>query len=1442
MNPQPLVNTSKFLVITLVAALLAVVPLGQPARASLNIVFADGICDLGTGNGTGTEADPYLISDAPSLWEISDCSSAGKHFRLTNDIDLAGVTDAPTSSPIGYTASGSVAFAGVLDGQNHSITGIEISSSTGFASSSGLIWKLNGATVRNITISGSVTYSGTDTSVNTGGLSGTQIGTSNTLANVTNEVDVIGLDNVGGFVGKAETSVYVSGAINKGQVSGSRDVGGIVGVVSNVNNNILSASDSVNTGNISGLDNTGGLVGFAATGNNKIERSTNSGQVIGRAYTGGLLGLIAFSSTLRQLHNSGEVTGTRAVGGLIGGRPSHVSGTTSVVRSTNGGGVTGTGEEVGGLIGSSTGPIEFDRTHNLGDVQGADIVGGLVGSSDATTLLILSSYNAGTISGTASANSTFVGGLAGYTSFDAEISSSFNIGPVKSTFGSAAGLTGHVEGRLFLENSFNTGPINTGVEASGLFAFVFDFFSSRVSNTYNSGAVTGGGDTDGLNRLYLDNPSSVYSSVASIHVATSTIQDMQSASLYTGWDFATTWGFGTCNDNNGLPLLRFANQVDTFYSTGCITPQPSNMVFANEVCDFQVGGYPGNGTIDDPYLIVDAESLWESPDCGSPGTHFKLLNDIDLRDATLAPTSSPIGYTVSGGVSFSGVLDGDNKSIANVAISSSVGFDELVGLFWKFGQATVKNLSVSGAVTYSGADSDVNTGGLVGKASAFTLSNVTSEIETSGHWRVGGIIGQVTGEANLYAVRNLGVVSGHLSTGGLIGVILGDASISSSSNLGTVTGTNNFTAGLVGQLTSGDVNIYSSSNNAAISGKNYVSGLVGQVFNGNATVRSSINHSLISGEKWVSGLVSSVERPVGLGAVLIESSINHGNLVGTEYLAGLLSYLTNGNVAVLSSENHGSISGGQWTSGLVGFVSNGSTNLSHSANLGDIIGTNFTAGLISSVVTGNVSVDLSRNTGSVSGSQNVGGLVGRVSPGIASLSASVNSGVILGNQNVGGIVGTGGGNVSLESIQNLGPVSSSDDNVGGLIGYASADLTITSSYNAGTITSPLARVGGLVGRADGAVSVATSFNQADISGGNYVGGLLGSLPSANHVVQVASSSNVGSVAGTGGNMGGLVGYIQSGTIDLDFSFNAGSVTGSYSVDGLVGLNSANVSTISAYSLVASNFVQESSLTQMQSASLYNGWDFTPTGTWGFGDCTENNGLPTLRFAGLFSAFYSEGCFTPPVQSQNQPGSQPVAPVESTPAVYSGPVVTSSPQKVAAGEIVTLSGANFSSVTRIVINGIAKEIVSLSETAITFRITESMRVGTYALEIISSFGTLTLADHIEVTPSRTTLESVRSELIGRTLMLPGRQVGKPGLTNLQSSWLNETLARSGLTRIVCTAIVTRDMTAHQRVQVRKLAKAACDEAAELLPGASVWHQSKFTTHTRFARKVALTFKG
>jgi hypothetical protein len=92
------------------------------------------------------------------------------------------------------------------------------------------------------------------------------------------------------------------------------------------------------------------------------------------------------------------------------------------------------------------------------------------------------------------------------------------------------------------------------------------------------------------------------------------------------------------------------------------------------------------------------------------------------------------------------------------------------------------------------------------------------------------------------------------------------------------------------------------------------------------------------------------------------------------------------------------------------------------------------------------------------------------------------------------------------------------------------------------------------------------------------------------------------------------------------------------------------------------------------------------------------------------------------------------------------------------------------------------------------------------------------------------------------MLPGKQIGKPVLSNLQSAWLNERLAGSGLTRIVCTAIVTRDMTAHQRIQVRKLAKAACEEAAELLPGASVWHQSKLTIHQRFARKVAVTFKG
>jgi hypothetical protein len=181
------------------------------------------------------------------------------------------------------------------------------------------------------------------------------------------------------------------------------------------------------------------------------------------------------------------------------------------------------------------------------------------------------------------------------------------------------------------------------------------------------------------------------------------------------------------------------------------------------------------------------------------------------------------------------------------------------------------------------------------------------------------------------------------------------------------------------------------------------------------------------------------------------------------------------------------------------------------------------------------------------------------------------------------------------------------------------------------------------------------------------------------------------------------------------------------------------------------------------------------------------------------------------------------------------MVLSAPQSVSVGALVQISGSRFATITKIMVGDVPHEILSLSAGRLSFEISQSMVAGTYDLKLFSSFGSLTVMNHITLVFQEPLISRANSPLIGITALLPKDR-------KAQEAWMLNSLPGSGLNKIVCTAIVTSDMTAHQRIQFRKLAKAACEEAAELLPGASVWHQSKFTTHTRFARKVALTFKG
>ena len=85
--------------------------------------------------GTGTAADPYLVSTAADFKAMAkncnaDHKGTGEYFKMTNDIDFGGTADSPAQLPaIGKDGNAQITkiaygFDGTFDGDGHTISGI----------------------------------------------------------------------------------------------------------------------------------------------------------------------------------------------------------------------------------------------------------------------------------------------------------------------------------------------------------------------------------------------------------------------------------------------------------------------------------------------------------------------------------------------------------------------------------------------------------------------------------------------------------------------------------------------------------------------------------------------------------------------------------------------------------------------------------------------------------------------------------------------------------------------------------------------------------------------------------------------------------------------------------------------------------------------------------------------------------------------------------------------------------------------------------------------------------------------------------------------------------------------------------------------------------------------------------------------------------------------
>ena len=192
--------------------------------------------------------------------------------------------------------------------------------------------------------------------------------------------------------------------------------------------------------------------------------------------------------------------------------------------------------------------------------------------------------------------------------------------------------------------------------------------------------------------------------------------------------------------------------------------------------------------------------------------------------------------------------------------------------------------------------------------------------------------------------------------------------------------------------------------------------------------------------------------------------------------------------------------------------------------------------------------------GSILGMINVGALVGYSSSG--AIDNTWSSAAVTGVSNNGSADGNVGGLVGYNELGSISRSHTTGDvrlmniqgrrNLGGLVGYSNG--TVTDSFTTGSVGGDRSgNVGGLVGYLDGG-TVLRSYATGSVYGSANIGGLVGYM--SRDTNSVTQSYATGSVSGDS-SVGGLVGWLSKGTVSQ--SFSSGGVSGGQNVGGFIGV-------------------------------------------------------------------------------------------------------------------------------------------------------------------------------------------------------------------------------------------------------------------------------------------------
>ena len=344
-----------------------------------------------------------------------------------------------------------------------------------------------------------------------GGIAGTNSGSiSTTDTNLINRGSITGNKYVGGIAGENKGTIanVNNDIVLNATGSDAEYFGGVTGI--NTKDGII--TNATNRGNINASEATyvGGITG---QNDGTLSGAGNKGKVTGKDYVGGVAGLntkdvIGNINSIIGIKNEGAVIAEAGgAGGIFGKNKANIqyaelsnSGTVTGKADT-----TGTLSGTGGIFGENTGNIDHSSLKNevKGEVSGVNNVGGLIGINsgtieggrdEASHYYKYQIYNNGTI--TATGNGSNIGGLIGYNKKDTttgSLTAGYNTGNIAASGSkNVGGIVGTNEGTV--DQVFNTimtadKQNETIVGGNNVGAIIGDNTKGTLTNAYSTTEV-----------------------------------------------------------------------------------------------------------------------------------------------------------------------------------------------------------------------------------------------------------------------------------------------------------------------------------------------------------------------------------------------------------------------------------------------------------------------------------------------------------------------------------------------------------------------------------------------------------------------------------------------------------------------------------------------------------------------------------------------------------------------------------------------------------------------------------------------------------------------------------------------------------------------------------------------------------------------------------------